>query len=150
MFRALKISVIGVITAVLLGLVLLAAGAAEPFMGGLPPVGYLPLVLKPLPTPTPTATNTPVPATATPTGTPFIPTRTPSPTPVQTATQSPPGNCTICTHDAYNCSDFNTQAQAQACFNYCWGQVGYDVHNLDADGDGVACESLPRINWVIP
>lgn len=58
MLRVLKISVGGMFVVGLLGLILLAAGAAEPNGGGLPPVGYLPLVLKPLPTPTPTATNT--------------------------------------------------------------------------------------------
>lgn len=115
---------------------------------------FLPVIMRPENTPTPTATNTPLPATDTPqaptaTNTPYMPSVTPPPPPTSTATQSPPGNCTICTHDAYNCSDFNTQAQAQACFNYCWAQVGYDVHNLDADGDGEACESLPII-WVIP
>jgi hypothetical protein len=36
-----------------------------------------------------------------------------------------------------NCSDFSTQAEAQR-----WLLPG-DPHNLDGDGDGVACESLP-------
>ena len=38
----------------------------------------------------------------------------------------------------YNCSDFDTQAQAQAYFD----SVG-DIDGLDGDGDGVACQSLP-------
>jgi hypothetical protein len=32
------------------------------------------------------------------------------------------------------------------------GQVGYDVHGLDADDNGVACEALPRVEfggWVL-
>jgi hypothetical protein len=98
---------------------------------------YLPVVVKPLPLPT----NTPVPTVAT-TATASVPTATP--------TQPPPGNCTICSFDAYNCGDFDTQAEAQACHDYCFEQVGYDVHRLDADDDGVACESLPLINWVFP
>jgi hypothetical protein len=94
---------------------------------------YLPVVRKAEPTPIPTNTPTPT-HTSTPTT---------QPTAEPTATQSPPGGCSICTHDAYNCSDFSTQAEAQACHDYCLQQVGYDVHGLDGDGDGEACESLP-------
>ena len=73
--------------------------------------------------PTPAAT-----ATARPTATP-TPTRKPAP-------------CQ-CWSNLYNCSDFDTRAEAQACFDYCMTTVGYDVHRLDGDGDGIACESLP-------
>ena len=38
----------------------------------------------------------------------------------------------------YNCSDFDTQQQAQDYYD----QVG-DIDGLDADQDGIACESLP-------
>jgi len=48
----------------------------------------------------------------------------------------------ICSYDAYNCSDFSTQAEAQEVFEYCGG-VTNDVHRLDRDKDGLACESLP-------
>jgi len=44
-----------------------------------------------------------------------------------------------CESDTYNCGDFSTQAEAQEVFEYC----GDDIHRLDGDGDGVACESLP-------
>ena len=44
----------------------------------------------------------------------------------------------ICNWNAYNCSDFSTQAKAQHTFEYC----GYDIHDLDRDNDGLACESL--------
>jgi len=37
----------------------------------------------------------------------------------------------------YDCSDFSTQAQAQKYL------LPGDPHRLDAEGDGVACESLP-------
>lgn len=99
-------------------------------------------------TPTATATQT---ATPTKTPTPTItmtPTKTATPT--ATATKSPPANCSTCAYDAYNCSDFATQAQAQACYDYCMDQVGYDVHGLDGDGDGEACESLPLVfgGWI--
>lgn len=48
-----------------------------------------------------------------------------------------------CSSDIYNCSDFNTQVEAQACFDYCMEMTGRDVHKLDFDNDGIACESLP-------
>jgi len=44
--------------------------------------------------------------------------------------------------DAVNCSDFDTWSDAQAWFDTYYPAYG-DVANLDQDGDGVACESLP-------
>jgi len=44
--------------------------------------------------------------------------------------------------DNRNCSDFSTHAEAQAWFDRYFPHYG-DVARLDADGDGVACESLP-------
>lgn len=41
-----------------------------------------------------------------------------------------------------NCSDFETQAEAQTFFEAAGGPE-QDPHRLDGDGDGVACESLP-------
>lgn len=40
----------------------------------------------------------------------------------------------------YNCSDFETQAEAQAVYEKC----GTDVNGLDRDKDGIVCESLPK------
>jgi len=48
----------------------------------------------------------------------------------------------ICSYNAYNCSDFSTHAEAQSAYEYCGG-VTNDIHRLDADKDGLACESLP-------
>ena len=42
-----------------------------------------------------------------------------------------------------DCSDFRTQAEAQAFFEAAGGPEK-DPHRLDSDGDGIACESLPR------
>jgi Excalibur calcium-binding domain len=42
-----------------------------------------------------------------------------------------------------NCSDFSTQAEAQAWFVGHGGSASNDVAGLDTDHDGVACESLP-------
>ncbi|MBI2050714.1 MAG: excalibur calcium-binding domain-containing protein [Parcubacteria group bacterium] len=47
-----------------------------------------------------------------------------------------------CSNNVYNCSNFTTHAEAQAAFEQCGG-VANDIHRLDADGDGEACESLP-------
>jgi endonuclease YncB( thermonuclease family) len=41
-----------------------------------------------------------------------------------------------------DCSDFDTQAEAQAFFE-AQGGPARDPHRLDSDGDGRACESLP-------
>ena len=48
----------------------------------------------------------------------------------------------ICNYNAYNCGNFNTHTEAQTAFEYCGG-VSNDIHDLDRDSDGVACESLP-------
>lgn len=55
--------------------------------------------------------------------------------------QAENSNNVICDTNTYNCDDFSTQAEAQAVFKKCGG-VGNDVHHLDSDGDGVACETL--------
>jgi hypothetical protein len=44
--------------------------------------------------------------------------------------------------DSYNCSDFDTQDEAQEQFEADGGPEE-DPHNLDGDDDGIACESLP-------
>ncbi len=46
----------------------------------------------------------------------------------------------VCSRNAYNCSDFTTRAEAQAAYDAC--RPG-DIHKLDSDGDGDACETLP-------
>lgn len=98
---------------------------------------YLPIILHPA---QPTATNTPLP-TAQPTAT-----NTPQPTATTVTLPTPTATTAllyICDHDAYNCSDFNTQAEAQTVFNYC-ATLGFgDIHKLDQNNDGEACESLP-------
>jgi len=96
------------------------------------------------PTATATETATPTPApiaipTPKPTAThPAIPTATRPAIP--TATRQSAG-CS-CAADIYNCKDFATHAEAQACFDKCRAQGAGDVHGLDGDGNGVACESL--------
>lgn len=50
----------------------------------------------------------------------------------------------MCDRPSYNCNDFTTQEDAQETFESC-GFSQNDVHGLDRDGDGVACESLPKV-----
>lgn len=47
-----------------------------------------------------------------------------------------------CSANTYNCSDFSSQAEAQALFDYCMAEVGIDIHKLDQDNNGDACEAL--------
>lgn len=47
-----------------------------------------------------------------------------------------------CSSNTYNCSDFATQSEAQSAHDFCWAEVGSDIHSLDGDGNGIACESL--------
>ncbi len=49
--------------------------------------------------------------------------------------------CT-CSKD-YDCGDFATHSEAQACFESCGGSKSNDWSRLDRDKDGSACESLP-------
>ena len=53
-----------------------------------------------------------------------------------------PGPC-ACQGIDYDCEDFESQRDAQACYDYCWSLWFQDVHGLDSDGDGVPCEGLP-------
>jgi endonuclease YncB( thermonuclease family) len=95
--------------------------------------------------PAPTATPLPSPtATPVPTPTPQPP---PTPTPVPGEATPTPTQLTAvcdCSYDRYNCpqtsDDFSTQAEAQACYEYCKSQGYGDVHDLDRDNDGEACE----------
>jgi len=95
-------------------------------------VGILPVST---PDPTPTATRYRP-----------SPTITRWPTATEGPTKPPPpvgsGTCS-CSGNIYNCPDFSTQAKAQACYNYC-KSLGYgDIHRLDRDKDGIACEWNP-------
>jgi len=64
----------------------------------------------------------------------------PEPTPPPSSSQ--PSQNIICSYNTYNCSDFVTHAEAQSVYEQCGG-VNNDVHRLDQDKDGLACESLP-------
>jgi hypothetical protein len=74
-------------------------------------------------------TSKPAPAPA-----PASPSPSPSPSPTST-TPANPG-------DTKNCGDFSPWSEAQEWFEFFYPHCE-DVANLDADGDLVACESLP-------
>lgn len=48
-----------------------------------------------------------------------------------------------CSFNAYSCSSFPTQQAAQEVFDYCVEQGAGDIHELDGNNNGLACESLP-------
>ena len=45
-----------------------------------------------------------------------------------------------CESNTYNCDDFLTQEEAQEVYEECG--TDNDIHQLDRDGNGLACESL--------
>ncbi len=55
-----------------------------------------------------------------------------------------------CSSDIYECFNFETHEEAQACFDYCNSVGRGDVHGLDIDFDGLACESLPSAPTPLP
>lgn len=61
----------------------------------------------------------------------------PPPTTTTTTVFKPPNP-----GDSKNCSDFSTWAVAQAWHDFYFPYYG-DIANLDGNGDGIACESLP-------
>lgn len=78
------------------------------------------------PTPTPTFTATP--------------TRTPTPLFSPTPSAEPPCDCE---GRRLSCNSFSSQADAQACFDYCKSQGFGDVFGMDNNRNGRACEGLP-------
>jgi hypothetical protein len=48
----------------------------------------------------------------------------------------------ICSYNTLDCEHFGSQVEAQRIFEACGGTHN-DVHKLDGDDDGIACESLP-------
>ena len=106
-----------------------------------------PVLPSPIPvpsTPTPVAA-TPTPMPPTPTTTVVTPTPvllTPTITPVETPTPTPHPTPPEMEEPDRDCSDFDTWAEAQAFYKAAGGPDS-DPHNLDSNGDGIACESLP-------
>ena len=80
------------------------------------------------PTATPRATST------------FLPTVTVI---VSFPTSPPQQGVCSCAGNLYNCSksDFSSKSAAQACYDYCISIGAGDVHDLDRNHDGGACDS---------
>lgn len=78
--------------------------------------------------------------TPTPTLPPMLPAATQIP-PTQTLS-FPTSTTTVCTcvDDILNCNSFRTQGEAQACLDQCKAQGLGDIHNLDNNSDGIACQ----------
>jgi len=104
--------------------------------------------MAPSPTPFPSFTTVP-PLEIVPTATLYVYlTETPfifptQPPPTLQPTLAPPVEVCSCSGDIFKCTDFSSHSSAQACYNYCASIGKGDIHKLDNDGDGLACESLP-------
>lgn len=95
-----------------------------------------------LPAPTqPAPVPQPEPASVQPFPEPVQTKKQPDPEPPQPPTP-PQSSSIVCSANTYNCTDFKTQKEAQAVYDQCGG-VGHDVHKLDNNKDGSACDSLP-------
>ena len=56
------------------------------------------------------------------------------------STQSSGGAVCDCLYNRYNCKDFSGHTAAQACYDYCTSLGKGDIHQLDGDKNGIACE----------
>lgn len=48
----------------------------------------------------------------------------------------------ICSYDLYNCNSFESQEEAQTLYDLCIEYGTIDIHRLDNNNNGVACESF--------
>jgi hypothetical protein len=116
---------------------MLASGAWIPAAAVANAPASLPLVIPTptfTPTPTPTITFTPGPVEPSP--------APPTPTPTPTSLSAPICDCSA---DRYDClgNVFSNQTAAQMCYEYCYRERSFDVHSLDPNQNGRACENLP-------
>jgi len=56
------------------------------------------------------------------------------------SSQSSSGAVCDCSSNKYNCKDFSGHDAAQACYEYCISLGKGDIHQLDGDKNGIACE----------
>jgi len=56
------------------------------------------------------------------------------------SSQSSTGAICDCSSNRYNCDDFSGHDAAQAWYDYCISLGKGDIHKLDSDKDGLACE----------
>lgn len=67
-----------------------------------------------------------------------------STSPPDLTTSAPPCDCSA---NLYDCRDFPNHPAAQTCYDFCGGAAN-DVHLLDADLNGIACQSV--LQWSSP
>lgn len=60
----------------------------------------------------------------------------------QTSTNAISSSDYECSYNKYDCDNFSTHAQAQEVYLYCIGLGAGNIHHLDGDDDGLACEAL--------
>jgi len=63
-------------------------------------------------------------------------------TDAKTSARSTARGASECSANIYNCADFSSHSEAQLTYEKCLDETGRDVHDLDRDSDGVACEAL--------
>ncbi|MCX6701482.1 MAG: excalibur calcium-binding domain-containing protein [Methanomicrobiales archaeon] len=56
------------------------------------------------------------------------------------SSQSSAGAVCDCSYNRYNCGDFSGHTAAQACYDYFISLGKGDIHQLDGDKNGIACE----------
>jgi hypothetical protein len=56
-------------------------------------------------------------------------------------TPTPAPDICDCSGNIYDCRDFSNRGEAQRCYDFCGGRAN-DIHLLDADGNGVVCETV--------
>ena len=61
-------------------------------------------------------------------------------TPQAMSTQSSAGAVCDCSYNRYNCKDYSGHDATQAGYEYCIALGKGDIHQLDGDKNGIACE----------
>ena len=56
------------------------------------------------------------------------------------SSQSSSGSLRDYLYNRYHCKDFSGHDAAQACYDYCISLGKGDIHQLDGDKNGIACE----------
>jgi hypothetical protein len=86
-------------------------------------------------------TNTTQPTAAVTVSPTIVPTATLTtpPQPTDVSPTHPPIAVCDCSGDIYDC-EWAMQTMAQACFDYCMESGAGDVHGLDPDNNGKACQ----------
>lgn len=66
------------------------------------------------------------------------------PRPTTNNSTEPSATTCDCSSNIYNCGSFRIQSEAQSCYKYCLNIGAGDIHDLDRNNDGNACEDYWR------